>query len=202
VSNPPAPQDVAPGQLLVLPWTIENHNPLLPSQYRLSTAASRAWGVQSTDSALVGAGTTGVGSATLDIPDSAAAGPATVTLYTTDRGGTRVRTLVAQVNVNPALLAIGPVRPALMLLPVTPNPAREAARIAFTLPEASNVRLAIHDPQGKRVRRLLDGRHEAGPHAVVWDGRDERGEPVPPGVYFCRFEGGGQTLSQRVTWVR
>jgi hypothetical protein len=203
VSNPPAPQNVAPGQLVVLPWTITNHNALLANQYRLRTSANRNWGLQIADSlTMIGAGVSGTGDAWLDVPDSAAAGPVTVTLTTTDRGATRVRTLVTTVVVDPSLLAVGPVRPSLSLLPVSPNPARDAARIAFTLPADAHVRLTIHDPQGKRVRELVDGVREAGPHAITWDGRDARGEAAPPGAYFVRLDSDGTTLSQRVTWVR
>jgi hypothetical protein len=44
----------------------------------------------------------------------------------------------------------------------------------------------IHDAFGRAVRFL----RSAPPNRLArWDGRDERGRPVPPGLYFIRFSG-------------
>jgi hypothetical protein len=51
-------------------------------------------------------------------------------------------------------------------------------------PAAADVDLMITDPAGRLVRRLAAGWSvEQGIHPVFWDGRDEAGEPVPPGSY-------------------
>lgn len=41
----------------------------------------------------------------------------------------------------------------------------------------------VFDATGRLVRRLAPG----GATAVIWDGRDDRGQPVRPGAYFCVF---------------
>ena len=52
-------------------------------------------------------------------------------------------------------------------------------------------RLAIFDLRGRRVRELLDGRPlPAGPHTVVWDGRDDGGREVASGIYISRLDVG------------
>ncbi|HET7224331.1 MAG TPA: FlgD immunoglobulin-like domain containing protein [Candidatus Eisenbacteria bacterium] len=71
---------------------------------------------------------------------------------------------------------------------VRPNPIRDGASIRFTLPAAAPVRLELHDPQGRLVRRLIEGRVEPGVHELAWDGRDEARRALPPGLYFLRFE--------------
>jgi flagellar hook assembly protein FlgD len=41
--------------------------------------------------------------------------------------------------------------------------------------------------------------HPAGVHAPRWDGRDEEGRKVAPGVYFARLAtAGGSTDAQRI----
>jgi len=65
-----------------------------------------------------------------------------------------------------------------------PNPSRGASRFAFSLAGRTNVWLALYDPSGRLVRRLVDARLDAGPHVAAWDGADERGRRVPPGVYL------------------
>jgi len=69
----------------------------------------------------------------------------------------------------------------------SPNPFHGATSIRFGLAQPANVRLELFDLAGRRVRTLASGVLEAGPHAVSWDGRDERGAEVGAGVYFVRF---------------
>ena len=83
-----------------------------------------------------------------------------------------------------------------------PNPASRETRIGFSLPHAGRVRVVLHDLAGARVRTLLDESRAAGPGQVVWNGRDDHGTPVTPGAYFYRLEFEGQTLHQRLVWMR
>jgi flagellar hook capping protein FlgD len=55
--------------------------------------------------------------------------------------------------------------------------------------------LDIYRMDGTRVRRAFAGMARAGTHAVAWDGVDEAGSLVPPGVYLyeLRVESGAET---------
>jgi choice-of-anchor B domain-containing protein len=70
----------------------------------------------------------------------------------------------------------------------TPNPAAPATTITFQLLAPRAVRLQVYDAGGRLVRRLLDQVEPAGDHAVIWDGRGERGVAAPNGVYFYQLE--------------
>jgi hypothetical protein len=48
------------------------------------------------------------------------------------------------------------------------------------------------------VRTLVSGPVEAGRHAIVWRGRDDRGRAVASGVYFVRFETDGFVGDRKV----
>jgi hypothetical protein len=72
----------------------------------------------------------------------------------------------------------------------SPNPFTERAQLAFELVNRDIVSLAVYDVRGRLVRRMLDEERSAGRHAVVWDGRDESGLRVAPGIFFVRFEAG------------
>lgn len=79
-----------------------------------------------------------------------------------------------------------------------PNPARGGAALRFTLAHGGPVRLAIHDVAGRLVRVLEDGVRPAGTFGVAWDGRDDAGARVAPGLYLARLSGDGAPSTARV----
>ncbi len=84
------------------------------------------------------------------------------------------------------LAAIAPSR--LTLHQNSPNPFNPSTTIAFELPVAGPVRLAVFDVRGRLVRTLAQGAMDAGSHDVQWDGRDTRNVRVSSGLYFYRLE--------------
>jgi hypothetical protein len=87
---------------------------------------------------------------------------------------------------------------ALRLAPAAPNPFRSRTTLRWSLPQAGEVRLRVHDVAGRIIRTLQNGRLPAGEHSVVWDQRDDGGHRVSPGLYFVRFEASGRSLGQKV----
>lgn len=79
-----------------------------------------------------------------------------------------------------------------------PNPFQSTTTLAFDLPAARTVRLVVHSIDGRVVRRLAEGAYEAGRHRAIWDGRDDRGNPVASGVYFARLVAGEFKSTQRI----
>lgn len=81
-------------------------------------------------------------------------------------------------------------------LPPRPNPASGGAAFAFVLANAPEARVELFDPRGGLVRALRVAAG-AGPHTVHWDGRDDRGRPVPAGVYLARLTAGAEVRIRR-----
>jgi flagellar hook assembly protein FlgD len=75
------------------------------------------------------------------------------------------------------------------LEPVFPNPFNPSTSIRYRVGSSSRVTLAIYDVNGRLVRHLFDddvtGSNEE--HVLMWDGSDNRGQPVASGVYFVRM---------------
>lgn len=72
-------------------------------------------------------------------------------------------------------------------LRIDPNPSRRTAGVLLTLPErAAPSRLEILDVAGRVIRR-----HdvEMAERELSWDGLDDRGRAVVPGIYFVRICG-------------
>jgi hypothetical protein len=101
-----------------------------------------------------------------------------------------------------------------------PNPEEGvwSTRIWFDLAEESAVELALYDMRGRLVRTLIPGRtcgevrlppglygREGGPGGdpctlFTWDGTDQRGSRVAPGVYLLRLRAGGVVSIRRVVY--
>ena len=65
------------------------------------------------------------------------------------------------------------------------------------------VRLAVYDAFGRRVRMLRDGANQdAGEYRLRWDGRDDAGRTVAPGVYLARLVAGDEVLDRRLILLR
>jgi hypothetical protein len=90
----------------------------------------------------------------------------------------------------------------LVLRGAFPNPFPASTRVVWALPEAGPVRLELFDVRGRRVRTLVDELREAGEHRTTWDGRDDAGRSVPPGIYFTRLAAASGTLTGRVVRTR
>ncbi|HNW58431.1 MAG TPA: SdrD B-like domain-containing protein [bacterium] len=65
-----------------------------------------------------------------------------------------------------------------------PNPFNPETRINFSLKEAGKVTLTIYNVRGEAVRTLVSGQMNAGAHMVVWDGRNDYGQPLTSGMYI------------------
>jgi hypothetical protein len=75
---------------------------------------------------------------------------------------------------------------------VTPNGdgINDAVTARFNIYAAvsGELRVVVYDLAGRRVRHLLDAAAAGGPYAPAWDGRDDDGRIVAPGVYVLRVE--------------
>ncbi len=68
-----------------------------------------------------------------------------------------------------------------------PNPFNPETNISYQLPEKCQVALNIYDLQGTLVKKLVSSVQEQGRHHVVWQGRDNRNQMMPNGLYFYQL---------------
>jgi O-glycosyl hydrolase len=85
---------------------------------------------------------------------------------------------------------------------VSPNPSRAGAEIDCEVDSAGMISISIFDPSGRRVRDLTRTRLLAGKHKILWDGRDNAGEPVGTAVYFVRLTSGERVKTARLVIVK
>ncbi|HEX7070190.1 MAG TPA: T9SS type A sorting domain-containing protein, partial [Rhodothermales bacterium] len=78
-----------------------------------------------------------------------------------------------------------------------PNPFNPATSIAFTLPRAQQVRLAVYDLTGRLVRSLVDGTMASGEHLAHFDGSG-----IASGVYVYVLETEDVRLAKKMMLVK
>ncbi|MBD3163258.1 MAG: hypothetical protein GF346_12340 [Candidatus Eisenbacteria bacterium] len=87
---------------------------------------------------------------------------------------------------------------------VHPNPAiggRSVVRLRSL--EDRHVAVAVFAPDGRKVRALSNGHLAHDSAEIAWDGRDEAGREVPPGVYYVRVAVSGERIrSMPLTVIR
>lgn len=86
-----------------------------------------------------------------------------------------------------------------------PNPFNPGTEIRYEIPDGKRnvrVRLSIFNIEGKLIRTLVDAVKAAGPYREWWDGRNQQGEEMASGVYFCVLSAGDETLGRKMVLVR
>jgi hypothetical protein len=83
------------------------------------------------------------------------------------------------------------------LAPNYPNPFNPKTGIAFDLPRAAHVNLAVYDILGQQVAQLALGMQSAGHHAVNFDGSS-----LPTGTYYCRLKAGQYTQTRKMLLLK
>ena len=81
-----------------------------------------------------------------------------------------------------------------------PSPASEGITLDLGSTASATGSVHVYDAGGRNVRTLADGEILSG--TLVWDGRVEGGDRVPPGVYFARVTTRSGSRSVRIIIVR
>jgi len=86
---------------------------------------------------------------------------------------------------------------------VFPNPMRKSTTITFRISVPGRLKVELFDSRGRRCRYLWrDGVLPDGYHDLTFDGRSDRGDRLPAGVYFYRVSGTDGTSEGRFVIVR
>jgi hypothetical protein len=83
-----------------------------------------------------------------------------------------------------------------------PNPFHESSLLAFSLARGGATSLAIYSVDGRKVRTLFAGTREAGAYRAIWNGKDDNGNRVQPGVFFARLVTASGQLSRTITFLK
>jgi glucuronoarabinoxylan endo-1,4-beta-xylanase len=83
-----------------------------------------------------------------------------------------------------------------------PNPFSSSAAVPYQIKKESDVLITMYDILGRGVRTFNVGQQSIGLHSVLWDGRNDLGERVASGVYFCGLHAGGESRVRKLIFNR
>jgi hypothetical protein len=108
-------------------------------------------------------------------------------VHTENHGGGEIRGQITGLPGAEALLDVGDEKPRTVPgLSAAPNPSPGGmTRLTFQLSRSGSVSLAIVGVDGRALRSVPATLYAPGPHSFEWDGRDDDGRLVAPGVYFA-----------------
>jgi len=90
----------------------------------------------------------------------------------------------------------------LLLAPPVPTPFTSRVTFTYVLPQEMPMRLLLYDVAGRKVKTLVDEVMKPGMNTIDWNGRDDNGQQVASGVYFCRLEAENISRVQKVVYTR
>ncbi len=83
-----------------------------------------------------------------------------------------------------------------------PNPFSSTVSYEVSFPIPGDGTVSVYDLRGVRQRTLRDGAWHAGKFEGRWDGTDDRGRRVPPGVYIVELRSRGIVTADKVVAIR
>jgi len=79
-----------------------------------------------------------------------------------------------------------------------PNPFTSSTIISYIIPCETKVVLSVYNLAGQKVNIIVDQFEGAGTKSVSWNGTNESGQRLDPGVYIYRLQVGNKVQSKRM----
>jgi len=83
-----------------------------------------------------------------------------------------------------------------------PNPFSSNVLFTARTDRQMEVGFSIYNLLGQKVYSKPTSHYSAGEHSFLWNGKDERGQILPSGLYFLRFRAGEEVFFKKVTLLR
>ncbi|MBN1756401.1 T9SS type A sorting domain-containing protein [bacterium] len=83
-----------------------------------------------------------------------------------------------------------------------PNPFNEQTRIEFEVSDETQIRIAIYNMLGEKVRVLTDDIYQPGYYNLTWDSQDDYGTEVSSGIYFYKLSYGDKLTIKQMILLR
>lgn len=83
-----------------------------------------------------------------------------------------------------------------------PNPFNPTTSIVYEIQHESNVNMVIYDLMGNEVITIVNEYRQVGQYTASWDGRDNFGQAVSGGIYFCKLQAGDFIQTRKMVLLK
>ena len=88
-------------------------------------------------------------------------------------------------------------------LTISPNPCKGVASIEYQVVSREPISLEVYNACGRLVRTLARVQSpEPKAYTITWDGKDDKGEEAPQGIYFIQLRTENKSLTRKVVLVK
>jgi len=88
------------------------------------------------------------------------------------------------------------------LLQNYPNPFNPTTTIEYQIPTEGDVEIKIFSIDGQLVRLFESAHNSPGSYTVVWDSKNNAGQPVASGLYIYRVKYQNTVLAKKMLFVK
>jgi len=83
-----------------------------------------------------------------------------------------------------------------------PNPFANKICIQYSVPKETRVDIKVYNSLGQTVKTLVNEVKKPGDYFVFWDGRDEKGDKQPNGIYFVRTNADKKRVDKKIVLLQ
>jgi len=83
-----------------------------------------------------------------------------------------------------------------------PNPFNSTVNIEYSIPAKSNININIYNILGENIKSLFSGIRSPGIYSLKWNGKDDKGNNCPTGIYYCRVDLNNNSYFKKVLLLR
>jgi hypothetical protein len=83
-----------------------------------------------------------------------------------------------------------------------PNPFNPVTKINYEIPDNTHVTLSIYNLIGERVITLVDKTQASGFYSVTWNGKNDRNQMLPSGIYLYKLNTNDYTATKQMVFIK
>jgi hypothetical protein len=85
---------------------------------------------------------------------------------------------------------------------INPNPFNPNTTISFYIPHSGNITFSVYSITGQKVREILINFNEKGLKQIMFDGKDNSGNPLSCGIYAVYLKSGKYMDSRKILLLK
>ena len=89
-----------------------------------------------------------------------------------------------------------------LLITGYPNPFSQVVNIEYETKKEGEVQAWVFDIYGKRIKTLISESLPAGRYRLIWDRKNDNGDWVSSGIYYCTMKAGDKSATLKLILIR